>query len=233
MSEKSNSKYASEAFELFRLFNQVGKSFFGLLLLEIRWLFVLWLTTKLIPDNADSFRLPIPYFKSLSPFNIYFEETDITKIAVVGGLLVFIIWIIYSRLSQIIVRPIRLITYLTFRWLVIVISFFLFLIEMLLITLCFPLIRFILLRRIIVKRRWFKKYKQKHSGIDAKDINVKYLEIFKRFKKNKKIDLLVPTLEKTIEKGTIISGAFSKVFFPTLFGIQSNCLIGISHFVSY
>lgn len=52
MSEKSEAKYAAEAFELFRLFDRIGRSFYGLLLLEIGWLLILILAAKLTGEKA-------------------------------------------------------------------------------------------------------------------------------------------------------------------------------------
>jgi hypothetical protein len=51
MPEEPESKQSSQALELFKLFQQVGHSFLGLVILEIGWTFVLVLASKLTGEE--------------------------------------------------------------------------------------------------------------------------------------------------------------------------------------
>jgi hypothetical protein len=51
MSEESESKQASQALKFLKLFQQVGRSFIGLFLLEIGWTLLLVLATKLTDEE--------------------------------------------------------------------------------------------------------------------------------------------------------------------------------------
>ena len=144
MDEDNKGKNAAEAVGLFQLFNRMGKSFYGWLLLEIRWLFLLWLATKVIPGSATALTPPVPATISFSPFHIGFPESRITKIAVVGGLFVLLGWFVYSRLSHYVFKPIGLILQILLRWFVVGVSFLVFLLESLRLTIVWPITRLLI-----------------------------------------------------------------------------------------
>ena len=106
MSNKSETKYAAEAFELFRLFERFGRTFYELLLLEIGWLLTLVLAAKLTGKETSPPTLALPLLIGFEPPYISIKEVPLTSVSVVGGMIIFVGWAIYSRLHHYLVAPV-------------------------------------------------------------------------------------------------------------------------------
>jgi hypothetical protein len=88
-------KYATEIYALLRLFDRVGRSFAGLLILELGWVLLANQIAKLgASPPADEERVPTPAFWVLWMW--------------AGGACVLLFgWILYSRLFHYFIRPLR------------------------------------------------------------------------------------------------------------------------------
>lgn len=102
MSEDKNSgKWASEVFDFIRLFKRTGSSFFGLFLLELGWILLLMLISRLYPVGDNP---PLPTIFWLSGKTI-----QVSQLLLPGLIVVFLAWIIGSRVIVYLWMPINLI----------------------------------------------------------------------------------------------------------------------------
>jgi hypothetical protein len=85
--EKSSGKWAGEAFDFFHLFGKINKSIYGLLLIEIGWVFLLLMISKLSPAGDN----PAPA-KILFPGG----EILVIQLLVPGVIILLIMWCFWS-----------------------------------------------------------------------------------------------------------------------------------------
>lgn len=229
MSEKSEAKYAAEAFELFRLFDRIGRSFYGLLLLEIGWLLILILAAKLTGEKAGPPMLAVPMPTVIGPPYLRFEDVRITAVSVVGGILIFAGWVFYSRLHHYLVVPFALLLRLGLKWLSIAAFFLIFILE----TPVTLLLGQWFLRREMQKEKieWIKKFKHSHPDQDGE---MAYAQHVKNLQNKHGDKILVQrALEKVVIKKGILGDMAAIVLSALLKKLQSPGRIGIAPLVSY
>ena len=108
MAEETKAKYASEAFEFLRLFQRVGHTVTGLLFLEIGWILLLILAGKLAGE-APAPAFPVLWLTGHKfPF-LGVVDKPLSRICLAGGLVILVVWIIYTRLYQYLSRPVGLV----------------------------------------------------------------------------------------------------------------------------
>jgi hypothetical protein len=124
MPEEPESKQSSQALELFKLFQQVGHSFLGLVILEIGWTFVLVLASKLTGEEHGP-----PAIGGLL----------LTHLWIYGGLVILLFWAAYSRLIAYVMRPFLLILKIVFDIIFVVVVLVFALIDLMLLPIVRPI----------------------------------------------------------------------------------------------
>jgi hypothetical protein len=143
MPEESKSEPSSQAVEYLKLFQQVGRSFVGLFLLEIGWTLVLVLATKLVGEEHGP-----PSIGKL-PF---------TQIWLYGAVIVAISWGIYSRLISYALAPVLIISKIIFDILFIAVAIIFGIMDSCLRPIVRPLRRARIRRRLTLdKKTWIAK----------------------------------------------------------------------------
>src|SRR6266404_9475379 len=95
---KPEGTWAIEAFDFLRLFRRVGKSFLGLLLLQIGWTVYILLLDKIIGANPDPASTAIPLWpRSALRLPLAFSSNTFL---VVGSILIVVGWVFYSGFYQ-------------------------------------------------------------------------------------------------------------------------------------
>lgn len=98
MSEgKYTGQWASETYDFIRLFRGVGKSIFGLFLLELGWILLLMLISRIQPtgDTAPAATVSLPGGTSIL----------VTQLLIPGMIVVFVVWFVRSGLSVYLTSP--------------------------------------------------------------------------------------------------------------------------------
>src|SRR5262249_286341 len=107
MAEESESPKSSQAVELLKLFQQVGRSFAGLFLLQIGWIMILVLAAKLTGEEHGPPALGKLHF---------------TTLWIYGGLVILVFWGFYSRLISYVLAPIFILLKRIFDFLFLVLA---------------------------------------------------------------------------------------------------------------
>ncbi len=171
MGEKVEAKYAAEAYELFRLFERFGRSFYGLLLAQIGWLFLLLLASKIVGDKNGPPALAFPVLTFDSPY-VAFQDVRLAVVAVMGSIIIGIGWVFYSRLHHYIVAPTMQILSWAIKWLSIPLFSLIVLLNAVLLPITWPLERLLLrLKMGRNKIRWIDEF---HSNNPQADAEVAY-----------------------------------------------------------
>jgi hypothetical protein len=174
MAEDSAPKYSSQAIEAINLFERRGRSFFGLLLLEIAWTLLFLLASKL---SADSKGVPTLGFTGLPLVNVW----------TAGAVLLLIIWLFYSRIFHYFYALIRLVTKPFIDYGFYLVLFAAIVINIILLPLAFPL-------ELYFKKRWLReqraeKLKSFREGGDS-DPEKSYEEWLAKFRETHGTDAL-------------------------------------------
>ena len=139
--EDSESKPSSQAIEFLKLFQQFGRSFLGLLLLEIGWTLVL--ATKLAGEEHGPPMLgPVPF----------------TRIWVYGALLIAVFWGFYSRLISYLLAPLLIVFKIIFDILFVLVTIVSVLLDFILTPIVSPLRKALIRRQLHAdKAAWIAK----------------------------------------------------------------------------
>jgi hypothetical protein len=139
MAEESESKSTSQILEILKLFQRFGRSFTGLLLLELAWTLILTLAAKLAGEKAEAPKI---------------GHVPFTVIWLIGSAVVFVGWGVYSRFTDYVIVPLIIalkpIVDLTF----VLVALLLALLQLILTPVVLPLHG-----RMV--RRWLKRHKEK------------------------------------------------------------------------
>lgn len=113
MAGEQDARYASEVQQFLALFQAVGTSVAGLLILEIGWTLVLILASSLNGDQGHGPTVTVPWLTGLVPPRAALYDVPSSTVWVVGSLLVVAGWVVHSRLyvyavspSVIVIKPI-------------------------------------------------------------------------------------------------------------------------------
>ena len=166
MSEDSESKQSSQAIEFLKLFQQLGRSFLGLLLLEIGWTLFLVLATKLTGEEQG------PPTLGTLPF---------TQIWVYGAVLIAVFWGVYSRLISYLMAPLLIVFKIIFNIFFVLAAIIFGLLDLSLRPIVRPLRRKLIRRQLRAdKAAWIAKNvksdsKSAHSRLEAENVYEEWL----------------------------------------------------------
>lgn len=168
MPERISGKWAAEIYDLLRIFSRLNNSVYGLLLLEIGWVFLLILISKLSPSGGDS---PEPAILTIPFIGVggSILETRVLDLVVPGSLVILLLWGWRTNLFIYISWPIIYI----FKLIVIAILFIVLIIVVLVNLLLFPFfwpIEYLLVRRWLrnLKPEVFQKLAEEYGEQQAK-----------------------------------------------------------------
>jgi hypothetical protein len=161
-------KYAAEAFEMFCLFARLGRSLYGLVLLEFAWILTIKLAAGIGAEEGKPAALSLPVIRQWYPLIVNWSDVKATEAVVAGSFVVLVGWAFYSRLYLYIVSPLAQV----FRFGLKIIAMPL-LVVALLITLPIMLVTWPaerwLLRRVKRKdqQEWIARFREKYPDQDA------------------------------------------------------------------
>jgi hypothetical protein len=135
--DESTSKLLAQATDLFTLFQQVGRSGAGLILLEIGWTLILVLATKLTGEEG-------------SPA---IAEVALTTWWLIGGAIILFLWVLYSRVYTYVTAPFVLPLKVLFDVVFLILAFIFLLLDLSLWPIAYPL-------HLLSVRRWTKQSKR-------------------------------------------------------------------------
>jgi nicotinic acid mononucleotide adenylyltransferase len=102
---KATGKWASEAYELFRLFSRTGRTFYGLIVLLLGWILLILLLGRLPAEPDTPPQIAIPWLQSAWRVTSY--SIPVQKLFVPGAILLCLWWCIYSGFAAYIFWPLR------------------------------------------------------------------------------------------------------------------------------
>jgi hypothetical protein len=138
MAEESESKSISQVLDILKLFQRFGRSFTGLLLLELGWTLILTLAAKLAGEKAEAPKI---------------QHVPFTVIWLIGSAVVFVGWGIYSRLFAYFIVPLIVALKPIVDVAFVLVAVLLGLLQLTLAPLVLPLHAWMV-------RRWIKHYKE-------------------------------------------------------------------------
>jgi len=160
MTETSEGKSSFEVLKWLLVFQRISKSFTGLLLLEIGWVVLLTLASKLTEEGSTPV-LGVPGFLRLKRPFLEISNVPETTIWVVGALSILAGWTLYSRFVQYIFVPLIAVSKLVLTLAFLVIWPVTVLVSIALLPLTIPL-------EALMLRRWSATHKKnwirQHTG---------------------------------------------------------------------
>ena len=226
MAESPEIKSGSEALKWVLLFQRVGRSFAGLLLLEIGWVLLLALAAKLTQEGETPV-LGIPGFLRLKRPLLDIANVPETTVWVVGALLIVFGWVLYSRFSHYLITPVVLLSKLLlalgflFLWIVAIA------LTILLLPLTIPLERWQLRVRLKqVKAKWISKNAPDSAPDVGEAAYAKWAEGFS--KKHGPKMLETRELEKIAFKPELLVIGLRRIQQKFLLPIYSGIRIGVA-----
>lgn len=98
MADDAKGKYAAEIWELFRLFSRIGKTLYGFFLLLLGWGLVLKAGREVLTSKDMVQGILLPSVASWKPLQIAWFHPSLSLVGILGGALLLIWWLAYSRL---------------------------------------------------------------------------------------------------------------------------------------
>jgi len=225
-SHEPEGKWAIEAFDFLRLFRRIGRSFLGLLFLEIGWTAYILLLNKIIGGNPNPAAIEIPIWpRSAARLHLAF---DASTLLVFGSILILIGWVVYSGFYQYLLAIIRQVEKPLIFLLIMVLIFVLGLLNIILLPVTWPL-------EISRMKRWKQENKTELQKIKRRTIGEPrpHKENWQTRKAGIRSQINKTIQEKLPHDKWILIGSVRPMVGKILMRIYSFGAIGFAPLVSY
>jgi hypothetical protein len=92
-------KWAGEVYDFLRIFSRVNRSFYGLLLLQLGWLALLFLVSRVTPQTTEQPALPVPWAGD--------ARIQVDALVLPGMAVLALLWLVFSRALLYAILPFR------------------------------------------------------------------------------------------------------------------------------